>query len=91
MEAINSNFRESTVFLIDNATVHKTRLMRAAYRSWGIVVISNLPYHPQLAPIEMIFHSWKKELNDRPMKGKLQFTQSIWEAGFKIYSNTIEK
>ena len=50
------------MILMDNATIHFSKLMKKAYRSQALKIRSLLPYTPELAPVELVFRAIKVKL-----------------------------
>lgn len=53
------NYRDRFFFLMDNASAHKTKMVKDYIESLGITVLCNSPMTPQLNPIEYIFSMFK--------------------------------
>jgi len=53
------NYRDKFFIFMDNATAHKTKLIKDYCEIQGITVLCNAPMTPQLQPIEFIFSMFK--------------------------------
>lgn len=62
----NSNY----IYLIDNASIHKSKLAMEIYSKNKMNVIFNAPYQSEFNPIEMVFSLLRKKLNKRIVKDK---------------------
>ena len=62
----NSNY----IYLIDNASIHKSKLAMKIYSKNKMNVIFNAPYQSEFNPIEMVFSLLRKKLNKRIVKNK---------------------
>ena len=64
----DKDWRKKTIVLLDNASYHKTKLVKGLIEKLQIPVLYNAPYSPQLAPIELLFaHIKKGDLNPTDM------------------------
>ena len=52
---------ENVVFVMDNASIHKTEINELADTN-GCKVLFNAPYSPECNPIEMVFGIWKTQV-----------------------------
>jgi hypothetical protein len=55
-------YRNSTVFVMDNACVHTSVKVSNYFRWKDLSVLTLPPYSPELNPIERVFHRVKKRL-----------------------------
>jgi len=54
-------------FLKDNASIHKSKLVKQTIRKNKIKVIYGIPYHSEYNPIEFIFSILRKKLQESPI------------------------
>jgi transposase len=52
---------------MDNATIHKSKTVRATLEKCGEVVLYNTQYTPEANPIEYLFAYVKHHLRKRPL------------------------
>ncbi len=62
----NSNY----IYLIDNASIHTSKLAKEMYARNKMNVIFNAPYQSEFNPIEMVFSLLRKKLNKKIVKNK---------------------
>ena len=54
--------------LVDNASIHKSRYTKAFLNERNIPLLLNIPYTPELAPIEKVFLVAKTEYRKRRLR-----------------------
>ena len=59
--------KRRVVFFMDNATIHKSKTVRATLERCGEVVLYNTQYTPEANPIEYLFAYVKHHLRKRPL------------------------
>jgi len=60
----NNNF----VYLMDNARIHHSRLLKEYKNEKDLKIIYNVPYNPNTNPIEHVFSTIKKDIVDYDTK-----------------------
>jgi len=78
------HYKEKFFIFMDNATAHKTKLIKDYCEIQGITVLCNAPMTPQLQPIEFIFSMFKHNLKKCPMSGQEDLHHYVYEAFKKI-------
>ena len=48
------------IVLLDNATIHRTKLVKSVMSQWGLKVVFSSPYSPSGSPVERFFGQLKK-------------------------------
>ena len=82
------------IVLLDNCKIHKTNQIRNLAETLGIILVFNVPYHPELNGIELVWSIAKrrfKTLQLQRMLGKMvdDFTQCIETAMREITNEEI--
>jgi transposase len=77
-------------FLIDNASIHKSKKARLIYKEKKINIIYNAPYKSEFNPIEMIFSLLRKKLNKKIVKNEESILEVIKEFEIKIKKEELE-
>ena len=65
MDVKQPGWRSQTVVFIDNAAIHKTDALKQLAHDLGIAVLTNIPYKPEYAGIELVFGNWKNAVGRR--------------------------
>ena len=55
LESISSTWRDEYIFLVDNASYHRSKDNMARYCTLGVPILFLGPYHFRLAPVELMF------------------------------------
>ena len=58
------------VVFMDNATIHRTLLVKKVLRLHNVHCLFNCPYSPQLNPIEAFYSLIKRRVRDYELKSK---------------------
>ena len=66
----NPSWRKDVIFLLDNASYHRSNVNMERYRNLKIPVMFLGPYHFRLAPVEMMF-SYIKSRNLNPLYSRI--------------------
>ena len=64
-------------YLLDNASVHKTKKFNEYLKDNPMKMVYNAPYHSETNPIENIFSMFRNYLNRQPNKSELELKESI--------------
>jgi len=51
---------EEVVVMLDNASIHRTQLVRSVMAKWGMKVLFTCPTSPQGSPVERLFREVKR-------------------------------
>ena len=63
------------MIIMDNATIHFSKLMKKAYRSLVLQLRFLPPYTPELAPVELAFRAIKGKCQKQHAETKFDFTK----------------
>jgi len=77
-------------FLIDNASIHKSKKANNIYKEKKINIIYNAPYQSEFNPIEMIFSLLRKKLNKKIVKNEESILEVIKELEKNIKKEELE-
>ena len=77
--------KSKLIFLMDNASYHKTQFMKKAYELLGVKVLLNAPYSPKGNPIEMLFSLIKFIANEEEI-----FVSQNHESMIKLIVNIVK-
>jgi hypothetical protein len=77
-------------FLIDNASIHKSKKANNIYKEKKINIIYNAPYQSEFNPIEMIFSLLRKKLNKKIVKNEESILEVIKELQKNIKKEELE-
>ncbi|CAG9324611.1 unnamed protein product [Blepharisma stoltei] len=78
------NYKDRFFLFMDNASAHKTKLVKDYIETQGITVLCNAPMTPQLNPIEYIFSMFKWNLRRMPMSNDEALIEYIYDAFKRI-------
>lgn len=78
------NYKNRFFLFMDNATSHKTKLIRDYCEIHGMTILCNSPMTPQLNPIEFVFSMFKWNLRRLPMSEHEDLITYIYEAFKRI-------
>jgi transposase len=67
LDSRNKHWRSKVIFMLDNASYHKSKLMRGFLSRLNIPLMFLGPYHFKMAPIE-IFFAYIKNRDLNPLK-----------------------
>ena len=62
MNKIKTNTKNKLTFLLDNASIHKSKKFNKFSNDNKLKLIYNVPYHSHLNPIEYVFSLLRREL-----------------------------
>lgn len=79
MEKVDPNFRQHTVFMFDNASIHHTRSIHHTMGQLGVDFMYTAPYSMMIIPVEEMFSQLKNSnITDPGMKlTKKYFRENI--------------
>ena len=77
-------------FLIDNASIHKSKKAKLIYMEKKINIIYNAPYQSEFNPIEMVFSLLRKKLNKKIVKNEESILDVIRELEKNIKKEELE-
>ncbi|CAG9321969.1 unnamed protein product [Blepharisma stoltei] len=89
LKEMDENYKEKYFLFMDNASAHKTKMIKDFCELEGITVLCNAPMTPQLNPIEYIFSMFKNNLRRLPMSEHNDLIEFIYHAFRKIRSRHI--
>jgi transposase len=75
--------------LMDNSSIHKTKLLKDYIESKNHNILFNVPYNPETNPIEMVFHKIKSLVRLKPNNLSDDLNNSINESIECITSNDL--
>ncbi|CAG9335348.1 unnamed protein product [Blepharisma stoltei] len=78
------NYKERFFIFMDNASAHKTKLIKDYCEIHGMIVLCNAPMTPQLNPIEFVFSMFKWNLRRLPMSEHDDLLTYVYEAFKRI-------
>lgn len=88
MKDLNKNKNYS--YLIDNASIHKSKKAKQMYKDEKMNVIYNAPYQSQFNPIEMVFSLLRKQLNKKIVKTNSDIEEVINKFIEEIKNETLK-
>ena len=68
MENVVSLVDKKSYFLLDNASIHKSKIFKQFTKDNKINVVYNAPYHSETNPIENVFSIFRNKLNRNETK-----------------------
>lgn len=77
--------------LMDNATIHKTKIFTEYCKEANVNVLYNIPYNPESNPIEMIFCPIKKFIKSNNTKSITAINDSIDDYIKNISKDSLKK
>lgn len=89
-DIINEYGNEYTL-LMDNATIHKTKIFKEYSKNEKIDILYNIPYNPETNPIEMIFCPVKKYIKSNNTRSIIAIEKSIRNYIKNISEVTLKK
>jgi putative transposase len=88
---IIEEYKNEYTLLMDNATIHKTKMIKAYAESESINILYNIPYNPETNPIEMIFCPIKNYIKSHNTNIVSAIETSINEYIENINEKTLQK
>ena len=81
-----------TLIIMDNCPYQKSNLIQSLMRDWEVSWIYLPPFSPELAPIELLFRSFKAKLRAHPCDDKVNISsQKGFEAVYKALKSIRQK
>jgi len=68
MKTLITHANEKSYFLLDNATIHKSKVFKEFVKTKNLKIVYNAPYHSEFNPIENIFSLFRNKLNRNETK-----------------------
>jgi len=91
METIRKNNLENKHLLLDNARIHHTKKLKESIKATTNKLFYNVPYTPELNPIEILFSKIKKDTKDKRNIKRENLKINIRKSFKKIKSNYLTK
>lgn len=90
------NPNQKICILLDNLSVHRSKVVVERAAKLGIPLIFNCPYYPESNPIELVFakvkHEYKKQKLRRIVEGKKIYQKILITNAFKsVDKNTVNQ
>ena len=63
--------------MLDNASSHKTDVLKAWAKETGVVLVFNVPYFSKANPIELFFSDLKSRCRDVNTTGHLELAEEV--------------
>lgn len=89
IKKINKNTNNKYTLFMDNATIHKSKVVNQCIKDNNIKVIYNVPYHSEYNPIEYIFSLLRKDLQQKDNTTESKIIKIINEFKINITQKTI--
>jgi len=77
LEFMKEIYREDSAFLMDNARIHQSKILKEYMKDKESKIIYNVPYNPETNPIEHVFSKLKNDVAKQNTNNLTALKESI--------------